>query len=155
MRKTLLLIAISMAMVGCNNSAKKSMSAYYVYTEDIPLVGIDYQCGTQKGITDENGRFTFKKGDDCQFKVGDVKLRYTYSQELRDGMLLEEDNKSVVKFLKALSEKKNAIYISKETKRALEVLKIKEIPNSDVIFQVTIDAINNYQKSYKKLLSSI
>jgi hypothetical protein len=162
--ESVLILFVVVGVSGCDKLNKLSLpkkdikihKGYYVYDSDNPLIGIDYKCGEMRGVTDKRGTFLFKANSDCEFKLGSIKIRDIYSQELRDNIFLQEDNQNIIRFLKALSRNRDKIVIDNVTKKALNDLKIKEIPSSKVVFQVTIDAINSYlQKRGKKLLSSI
>ena len=80
-------------------------TGYYV---DSAVSGINYTCGTQKGITDSNGTFKFEKGQDCTFSIGGVKLRTTKASLLENNITVFENNTSVAKLLQTLDRDGNA-----------------------------------------------
>lgn len=41
---------------------------------DSAVAGINYACGDLSGVTDAEGKFDYKSGDSCTFKIGDVSL---------------------------------------------------------------------------------
>jgi len=163
MKKVFILLgAMLLLLNGCDklsilSQKDKTCTGYYVYGADSPLVGIDYQCGNIKGVTNKKGKFSFDSNSDCEFRVGSIKIRDVYSQELRDNIFLQEENQRVIKFLKSLTISKRGVVIDNLTKKALDALKIEEIPESDIILQATIDAVKSYllKKNNKRLLSSI
>ena len=76
---------------GGGGSSGKSGKAYYV---DAAVSGINYECGSHKGVTDSDGGFVFESGKGCSLYIGDAKLRDIDSSELADGKkILETDVK--------------------------------------------------------------
>jgi outer membrane lipopolysaccharide assembly protein LptE/RlpB len=131
------------------------LKGYYIYDIDTPLVGIEYQCGNLRGVTDKRGKFYFYPNKECRFSIAGVELRYIYSMDMYESSLdltLQEDNSSVIEFLKSLNSNKNgdSIVIDKRVKKAIEQLDIKSIPDSKVVLQATIDAINRHLKGEKR-----
>ncbi|TYK64962.1 hypothetical protein [Colwellia echini] len=41
---------------------------------DSAVAGINYECGDNSGVTDAEGKFDYKLGDACTFKLGDLEL---------------------------------------------------------------------------------
>jgi len=74
-------------------------TGYYV---DSAVSGINYKCGSQEGITDANGAFTFEKGKSCAFYLGDIKFRDVASADLVDGAHVVETDVKVAQLLQTL-----------------------------------------------------
>ncbi len=81
MTKKIMLTTIAMsavlALVGCGGGSDSSDSsevgtAYYI---DSAVSGVNYTCGSQKGITGIDGAFDFELGKSCTFYLGDIELR--------------------------------------------------------------------------------
>ena len=117
MKKNILLSTIAtvalVSFVGCGGgggSTPPSPSAntgtgYYV---DSAVKGVDYICGTQKGKTDKDGKFTFEKGKECSFELAGIILRKTNADELLDGAKIVETNVTVARFLQSIDNDNNA-----------------------------------------------
>ncbi len=138
---------------------KIKATGYYVYDVDTPFIGIEYQCGKLSGVTDKDGGFKFYlNGRDCIFEVGGVPVRYIYSAELYDNIVLQETDDNINTFLLSLDKDSNpsrgGVLISSEVKRAIKKLDLKEVPNSPVVLQATIGAINERIKRPLKIISS-
>ena len=71
------------------------------YYKDAAVSGIDYVCGTQRGKTDKEGKFTFEKAKECKFSLAGILLRTT-SSELIDGGTILENNTTVAKLLQSI-----------------------------------------------------
>lgn len=98
-------------LVGCGSNSgttpetsSTTGTGYYV---DSAVKGIKYICGTQIGTTDQNGKFTFEKGEKCTFSLAGITLRTTPSQELTDGKEIVENDLKVAKFLQSIDSDNN------------------------------------------------
>jgi len=132
---------ISLLLVGCGgggggsstSSSANTGTGYYV---DSAVAGVDYICGTQKGKTDKDGKFTFEKGKECSFKLAGIPLRTTPASELQDGKKVLEDNPKVAKFLQSIDgdgDLSNGIQITDEVLDALTTaLETLQVPNNTV-----------------------
>jgi len=74
---------------------------------DAAVEGVEYTCGDQTGITDANGTFTFEKGEDCAFSLGDILLREVDAQSLTDNITIIEDDLETAQFLQSLDQDNN------------------------------------------------
>jgi hypothetical protein len=74
----------------------------------IVVGGVEYQCGTQSGITGSDGNFTFEVGQNCTFKIGDITLRVVDSSDLQNQVKVVEDNIQVAQLLQTLDSDGNA-----------------------------------------------
>jgi hypothetical protein len=87
------------------NSSKTVGTGYYV---DSAVEGIDYSCGSETGVTDSNGTFTFENGQNCKFVLGDITLREINASMLEDNITILEDNITVAQLLQTLDADGNA-----------------------------------------------
>lgn len=113
------------ALVGCGASGggtDTSVSKGRAFYLDSAVSGINYQCGTQEGITDKEGAFTFEKGKSCTFYLGDIKLRDLNANSLEDGKKIVETDLKIAQLLQTLDEDgnpDNGITIAPEIVEAL------------------------------------
>jgi hypothetical protein len=147
--KYLAISAIAALIVGCgggggstdinnsgNNNGTSSSNttptgtAYY---KDSGVVGVNYKCGSQSGVTKEEGKFTFEKGADCEFSLADIPLRKIPKSELADNKVIVETDVNVAQLLQSLDvdgNPDNGIQITKEVieavKETVAELKIKD-----------------------------
>ena len=157
----LIFIFTSMIFIGCgggsSSSAKEYTSGVGTYV-DSAVSGISYICGEEKGVTDENGQFTFEVGASCTFFIKDIKLREVDKDTLRDKVVIFEDNPKVAQFLQTLDSDGNAsngitidpkviellddrLPDSEEKLKAL-VEKIREASAKDPKFEYTGQVVN-------------
>lgn len=130
-------VAASMALVGCGSDSSSDFStdigtSFYI---DSAVEGVNYKCGTQEGITEANGKFTFDIGSNCTFNLGAIKLRDVNVEELVDGANLYEKNdalSSVLLGIDADGDPSNGITINADIVDALVEAGITEIPDTDV-----------------------
>jgi len=95
----------SFALLGCggdSSSPKANTNTGTGYYVDNAVQGVDYVCGTQKGKTDKEGKFTFEKGQECKFSLAGIPLRTTSADKLNDGVKVLENNPKVAKFLQSI-----------------------------------------------------
>ncbi len=86
-------------------SSPKISTGYYV---DAAVAGVEFNCTTQTGTTDENGTFTFGDNDTCTFSIGGVVLREVNASLLEDNVTILENNLTVAQFLQTLDSDGNA-----------------------------------------------
>jgi len=86
-------------------NTEKIGKGYYV---DNAVEGVNYKCGNQEGITDENGTFHFENGQNCTFVLGDLTLREVNASSLEDNVSVLEDNTTVAQLLQTLDRDGNA-----------------------------------------------
>jgi len=94
---------------------------YYV---DSPISGVAYQCGTQSGMTGEDGSFVFDIGSGCTFSLAGVTLRETQANEHQNGGEVIENNSEVARFLQSIDfdgDASNGIEIKQEIMDTLNV----------------------------------
>jgi len=118
-------VSAVLILVGCGggsskDTAPKTGTAYY---QDSAVIGVDYKCGNQSGVTGKDGKFIFEKGKDCKFSLAGIELKKVPKDKLADGKKIVEDNASVAAVLQSLDADGNAsngIEIKPEVKKAFE-----------------------------------
>ena len=133
-------ITASLLLVGCGGGGTSSNTVaganstvgqgYYV---DAAVAGVNYQCGSQTGVTDESGAFLFDKNQNCTFKLGDVVLREINATSLEHNVTILEDNTQVAQLLQTLDRDGNAsngIDIIEETHEVLKEQNITKVPKN-------------------------
>ena len=132
-------VTASLLLVGCggeSSSVNKNVlgvtktvaTGYYV---DAAVAGINYECGSQIGVTDALGKFSFDKEDKCTFSLGDIVLREINGSSLEDNVTILEDNKEVAKLLQSFDkdgDPSNGIEILPEVHEVMEEQNISEVP---------------------------
>lgn len=104
--------------------------AYYV---DSAVSGVNYTCGSQKGITDADGGFTFEVGGRCTFYLDDIILRGVDAALLEDGATVYETNVWIARILQSLDSDgnpDNGITINTAIVQALADAGITELPDT-------------------------
>lgn len=123
----------SLVLVGCGGgSTTTSASTGTGFYVDAAIAGVEYSCGTQVGITDGFGKFTFDNNQGCTFKVGNVLLREVNASTLVDGMTIFEDNADTARFLQTLDrdgDASNGIDVSSSAKN----LTLTSVPKDDTV----------------------
>ena len=73
-----------LALASCRDDSleKKTGTGFYI---DSAVSGIKYVCGTENGVTDKDGTFTYEKGQNCTFSLNGIVLRITPDSQLSDG----------------------------------------------------------------------
>jgi len=147
--------ALSIGLSGCgggdSSSSTQTGVGYYV---DSAVSGVHYQCGDQNGTTDAEGKFTFQKGEDCTFTLGDVVLKKVPSAELVNEAKIVENNVTVAAFLQTLDVDGNAsngIEITPDVVKAVAtVLQTnKEIPVTQSDLSEVFNTLKSDVKEYK------
>jgi len=140
MRKSLkrgsLALGAILALNACGGSSAttETAEAYYL---DSAVAGVNYKCGSLEGITDEEGKFSFEKGQACVFSLGEIFLRAMDSTLLVEGKKIVEENLTVATVLQSLDndgDPSNGITITKEVINAFESA-VKEVSDALVIPQ--------------------
>ncbi len=112
---------------------------YYV---DSAVEGVQYECGDQSGLTDENGTFTFEEGKACTFKLGNILLREVEAKDLSDKMTLMEDNLDTARLLQSLdndNDADNGIEVGKDILNKIISSDLTAIPIGDAEIQELLD----------------
>ena len=160
-----LALSVVFALTGCGGSGSDSGSStnassttgtgYYL---DSAVSGVNYVCGSQKGITDTNGTFTFQVGKNCVFKLNDMIVKKIPANNLNDGIKVVEDNTTVARFLQTLDidgDATNGIEITKEVVKALRDTKISNLPVNDSQLSAMFTSVKNEVKNYKGAVVSV
>ena len=155
-----LALSVVFALTGCGggsgsdggsstNASSATGTGYYL---DSAVSGVNYVCGSQKGITDTNGTFTFQVGKDCVFKLNDMVVKKIPANNLNDGIKVVEDNTTVARFLQTLDidgDATNGIEITKEEVKALRDTKISTLPANDSQLGAMFTSVKNEVTNYK------
>ena len=133
-----LVIGAMISLVGCGGGSSSSTlptaPAKGVGTyNDSAVNGVSYTCGTETGVTDENGTFVYDINSSCTFSMGDIILSIINSSSLDDenATILVEDI-AVAQFLQSLDVDGNAsngITITPEVITVLSENNITTLPS--------------------------
>lgn len=134
--------------------ADKIGIGYYV---DSPIEGVEYSCGNQSGITDNNGTFTFEEGEACLFTLGEITLREVNASDLENNMILFEENLETSRLLQTLDNdgnSSNGIQIAQSVLESIKAGEFTQIPVTDddlgAFFQ-ELEGIEGYEGSLVSL----
>ena len=127
MKKKIVLSSIAtvavLSLVGCGGgSSDTTVATGKSFYLDSAVSGINYKCGTQEGITDAEGAFTFDVGSSCTFYLGDIQLRDIAADVLKDGESIVEDDAKIAQLLQTLDkdgDPTNGITVSPEVVDAM------------------------------------
>ena len=153
MKKSITLSSIAIAsllLVGCGGGGANSSSStvgtgYYV---DSAVQGVNYVCGSQTGVTDIDGKFTFEQNQKCSFKVGNVILREVNASTLKHGISILEDDADTARFLQTLDRDGNASN-GIEVSDAVKNLNLTEVPKDDALLSNIRDDIKANDDKYQ------
>jgi len=84
---------------------KKLLTGYYI---DSPVIGLEYDCNTNKGKTDSDGKFQFEAGESCTFYLGNKAMRSIDKDKLFNGVKIFEKNLKIASILQTLDADGNA-----------------------------------------------
>ncbi len=121
------LCVMAMVFVACGGESSSGNEPITVatgtgYYVDSAVAGATYECGTQKGVTDASGKFTYDKDAGCIFSLAGVKLRETSASSLVDGGKIIENDPTVARFLQSLDNDGNASNGIQITKEVIAIL---------------------------------
>ena len=141
-------VTASLLLIGCGGGTSSDMSStanstntstntstgigYYV---DSAVKGVGYECGTETGTTDGEGKFTFEKGQDCTFRIGGLTLRTIDASKLQNNVTIFEDNNETAQLLQSLDADGNAdngIEILPETASLIDEKGIDTVPRNEL-----------------------
>ncbi len=157
--KKINLIGLSVASVailaGCGGggnppSATNTGTGYYV---DSAVEGVNYTCGSQTGVTDKDGKFTFEEGAGCKFSIAGITLREVSKDKLANGKKVLENDLEVAQFLQSIDsdgDASNGIQITPKVLHILnEALKgEKDVPKGDELVGV-VSEVEQQDHSFK------
>ncbi len=129
-----------------NGMTQKIGKGYYV---DSAVEGVNFQCGSESGVTDNNGTFTFESGSDCNFTLGGVKLRDINGSLLEDNITILETNETVAQLLQTLDSDGNASNGIQISKGAGKVIR-ETLPSLSDLNQDLLEAIHDRLKAELK-----
>ena len=101
-----------------NTATTSSSYAYYI---DSAVSGLTYECGTQSGTTDSDGKFYFDEDSSCSFLIGDLVLKVIDANTLdalSNGETLQETDTNIARILQTLdqdNDTSNGITIDQES----------------------------------------
>lgn len=85
----------TMTFIGCGSSSSSSASTGTLQLNPY-LANINYVCGTNSGITGDNGEFNYDIGDICKFTFGGLELTANPDADLTIDEILEHSDNSTV-----------------------------------------------------------
>ena len=140
-------------LAGCGGGGGSNATAT-AYYKDSSVEGVEYHCGSQTGVTNKDGAFSFEVGQNCEMKLADLTLRNVSANELFDGKIIVEDNPTVAAFLQSLDvdgDPDNGITITKEEMQHLKSIikeeRINHIPK-DSELEVVVEDMHHKSDSY-------
>jgi len=144
-------VVASLLLIGCGGGASSTSTpstgtGFYV---DAAVMGADYVCGSQSGVTGAKGNFTFEKNRNCTFSLGGLKLREVNATSLQEGITILEDNPDVARLLQTMDRDGNAtngIEISEESKKTI---KLTSVPKEDAVLNSISDDIKANDDKYR------
>jgi len=109
--KWLVLPASTFVLIGCGGggggSASGSVATGQAFYVDSAVQGVDYNCGSQVGVTGSKGEFTFEIGQSCTFSLDKIKLRDVAADQLENGKQIQETNVKIAQVLQSLDDDRN------------------------------------------------
>jgi len=108
--KWLVLPASTLAIIGCGgggSSTPSSVATGQAFYVDSAVQGVDYNCGTQSGVTGTRGEFTFDVGQGCTFSLDKIKLRDIAADQLENGKEIQETNVKIAQVLLSFDSDRN------------------------------------------------
>jgi len=149
-----------LSLVGCGGggsvpTSNNTGTAQYV---DSAVAGVNFTCGSQTGVTDDKGTFTFEKGKNCKFTLAGITLKDVPSDELVNHGKIVESNITVATFLQSIDKDGNAsngIQIPKEVEKVLKDTKIKVVPQDDNTLKEVCSELQQRDKGFKGHVKTI
>jgi len=145
----------SIVIVGCGSSSSSNSSNTGTgYYEDGAIVGVDYKCGNQTGVTGDNGVFVFDINKSCTFSIGDVTLETKpsslFTSKNKVSVRVSDDKvKEILAFLDIDGNLNNGFKI--DTDAAKEALKEANITKIDSNITNKLSNIaNKYENKLKE-----
>jgi len=153
MKRKVILSAIALAfLVGCGSSGGSSDSSSNVTLKgtfiDSPVQGLKYETSSGiSGITDENGTFTYKKGDNVTFEVGNVVLGSSLGNSIITPYDLANDTNTAINIAYFLQNLDSDGNVSNGIQLPIDI----NISNVDFSNEQNItDTLNNIKSKFNK-----
>jgi hypothetical protein len=137
-----------------NISEPTIKKGFYV---DGAVEGVNYDCGTQRGVTDSNGTFTFEDGKTCTFTLAGIVLRELNTTNLENNVVILEDNIENARLLQTLDidgNSDNGIQLTKDVLDELTKSGIDSLPASNEELNRLFENLQNVE-GYNGALVSI
>jgi len=135
-------ILLPIVIAGCGSSSTITVNVGKGEYLDSAVHGVSYECGSEKGTTNEKGEFFYDVGKECNFFLGNYIFKKVKGDDLKNSKTkVYEKDIRVARFLQILDndgDASNGITITKSV--------VKKIP---------IDAYEFNDKSMDKLYTSI
>ena len=145
-------IAGSLVLTGCGGSDTTSTAiATATYVDEV-VAGVSFNCGSQSGLTDANGRFTFERGKQCKLSIGGITLRTINTSNLADNATVLEDNATVAQFLQSLDndgDATNGITITQGVRTALKDEGVESVPSDETSLNTLVTNIKSRDSEFK------
>lgn len=122
-------------------SVTKKGKAYYA---DSPVGGVGYVCGSQRGVTDDEGGFIFDEGEGCLFYLGEMELREVAAVRLKDGETIQETDEKIARLLQSLDtddDPENGITIDDSLVKKLSDAGYDRVSGGDLEMEAMFDLI--------------
>lgn len=135
-------------MTGCGGATSGEATTGTGYYIDSAVSGVSYTCGTQSGVTGEDGSFTFDVGQSCTFKLGDIMLRSVNADNLQNQVKIVEDRVEVARMLQTLDKDgnpDNGITIEANVVAAMKSGGITALPDDDDKIAAVYEAIKSVE----------
>jgi len=157
-KKIVLSFGVAVALyTGCGgeSSGKEDSNVGVGYYVDAAVAGVDYICGKEKGITDQNGMFTFEKGKDCTFALAGLQLREVKAENLHNEVKIVENRPEVAAFLQSIDidgDPSNGIDIKPEVltilQNALKEHNVTTVPTDEKL-EIVVDKVKEDVTEFK------
>jgi hypothetical protein len=96
-------ILLPFIISGCGSSDSKTTHIGKGTYIDSAVQGVSYECGSEKGITNEKGEFYYEVGKDCQFFLGNYIFKKVKGDKLQNAKTkVYEKDVRVARFLQIL-----------------------------------------------------
>ena len=156
--------AIAVALNGCGGSSSTEDTnigtAYYL---DNAVEGVSYACGSVTGTTEEDGAFSFEKGESCTFTLAGITLREEAAENLVDGKKIVEDNVKVAQLLQSIDadgDLENGIQITpsvvEAVSKAVEALDDPEkVLEETSVMELVVEAAGGELRSEEEVVQHL
>ncbi len=149
MKKYVGTLLSSLIMIGCGDTTNGIGTGYYV---DSAVKGVSYTCGSQQGVTDEEGMFKFESTKGCDFSINGKVFKRVEANRLVDQVVVKEEDVGIARFLMTLDK-------DGEADTGIEIIpavaeKVTKIPQSSEDFAALYNEIRNVEGYAGKPIST-